>query len=221
LFVVDGKGKGQVLEIDNTASGGTGNSFTFKQTPKVQLDNTSHTEMIGGSHNFIIYNNNFSQKSYIAGAGYGIASAAVEPFGGCSNWTADLNIFIGFQNSIFNFPTKHSIGQDPNFWMEWKNNQLEDNKYAFGSYLKKEFDHIGPKVIGELIRGNTVSGSLVYDLVTQGHPTNSNYAVPLSEFTVVEKNIMNTPMKNIEASGSPTITTGQVHKQVLNSNVVP
>jgi hypothetical protein len=105
--------------------------------------------------------------------------------------------------------------------MEWKNNTLTGNKYAFGSYLKKEFDHIGPKIIGELIRGNTVSGSLVYDLVTQGHPTNSNYAVPLSEFTVVEKNIMNTPMKNIEASGSPTVTTGQIHKQVFNSNVVP
>jgi hypothetical protein len=215
LTITKGKGIGQVVEVLSSK----GNTYTLKQKWKVVPDSTSVILVNSGTHYLVVYDNDFSQKAYIAKAHYGIASAAVEPFGGCSHWITDKNLFTGFQNALFNFPTQHTIGQDPNFWIEWHKNYI-DGKGAgqgYSSYLIKDGVQPGPKVLGELLRRNTIV-NVETAYAVQGDRANSGYDKPVMEYVVAEHNIMAVPMRNISSPGRPAISTSLVHKQVLYKN---
>ncbi len=218
LTVIKGKGEGQVIEVLSSK----GNTYNLKQSWKVIPDTGSIILVNSGTHYLVAYKNKFTQKPYIAKAGYGIASAAIEPFGGCSHWVTDNNIFIGFQNALFNFPTKHKIGHDPNLWIEWLYNYVDGKgaNQGYNSYLVKTEPHKGPKVLGELLRGNKITNvQTAYS--AQGSSSNSGYDVPVMEYVVAEHNMMATPMKNIESMAKPPISTSLVNKQVFYKNEKP
>ena len=215
LTITKGRGLGQVVEVLSSK----GNTYTLKDDWKVIPDSTSAITVNSGTHYLIVYDNDFTQKTYIPKAHYGIASAAVEPFGGCSHWITDKNKFIGFKIALYNFPTKHEIGYDPNFWMEWNNNYIDGQGGGQGyiSHLVKDGFEPGPKILGDLIRRNTVINvQTAYG--TESSRANSGYDKPVMEYVVAEHNIMKIPMRNINSPGMPAISPELVSKQVLYKN---
>lgn len=222
LVVLTGKGQMQVMEIDNVRTPQTGPRIYLKKPWEVIPDTDSVIQMHAGVHELIAYNCRTTYKSYIRQELVQVASGGVQPFGACSFWLARKCTFDGNYTGMFNFPTAHTeIGYrtvDPNMWIEWYDNTCINNVRGYSAYIAKPDAHIGGKAFVDVQRRNGFSGSAYGDIVVQASSNNLGYDVPVMEYLIVEHCQGVTPAKNIEASGSPNVSSALVHKQIYNNN---